>query len=187
MPNFNPRRWHRSARGASPPASFSSLTVQSPIAVPLAEPAVVEHKGIDAQLRRFVDEGKELFGGEIEVRRLPIIDDDGTGREDVPLRDDAGAEEIVEAAGKPSQPLRRECERRLRGDKPLAGLQLPAEIGIVDPARNADALGLPPLETEGKGAAVKELRAVAFPLVLARAAGDERPERIHLMGRRAAH
>lgn len=48
------------------------------VVVPLAEPAIVQYKGIDAQSLAAVDDTEQLLLVEVEIGGLPVIDDDGT-------------------------------------------------------------------------------------------------------------
>ena len=61
-----------------------------------AEPAVVQHEHLYAELRRLRGYLDELFTGEIKIRRLPIVDQNGAVGELVRLTADVVSDEAVE-------------------------------------------------------------------------------------------
>ena len=118
----SPRTW--STSGCSPSGQTSSSTYQSPrpggVVAPVAEPAVVEHEPLDAQLGRGVGQRLQAVEPVVEVDRLPRVEHDRPRPARVAR---ARADEAVQARAQPVEPFVRPRRVDPRRRVLLAGLQ----------------------------------------------------------------
>ena len=132
MPNFMPRALIFSSQTALKLLGVDKPVAQAGgVAVPLAEPAVVQDHQSDAEAGGLLGDGIDLILIEIEIGCLPVVDENFAG-----LGGGAAAEglpdEAMIMAGQLAQTLVGVAEQNLRGGKGLARRQQPAESVGMD-------------------------------------------------------
>lgn len=155
------------------------------VVVPMAEPAVVQHKGIDAHPPAALYQFQQLFLVELEIGGLPVVDDDGPG-----LVADFGVPQVVfdglmEVPGQASKAAVRVGEDGLGGGEGLPVLQPPGEVGRMDPYLHPGLSEGRDLRLGQEVAAVNQRRAVALARCLGGLGRGEGQEGVMLMAGRA--
>ena len=171
----------RQAVGVRPPvAEATRLTAAR------GEPAIVEDEELDADIVRRLGDAHELLLIEIEVRGLPIVDEDGAHLVAPDTARQARAVELVivlahavEAMIRPDHDSLRRLERILRRE-------LPAEFLRMDAHRHARDIKRIDLCLREEVAAVDEREADGLALLLIRLRALEDEERVVDMARLAA-
>ena len=124
------------------------FAVHSPVAqtliviVPGAEPAIVQHHHLHAERGRFFSDLYDLFGVEIKIGGLPVIDQHRAAFVLPRAAADVAPQKAVVLLGKRGQTLCREGEDHLRGVKGLARLQVPCKALLLNTAHYPDKPGL---------------------------------------------
>ena len=173
-------------------AALELFPVDRPVAergivvVPMAEPAVVEHEELEPEIRRARSERVHLLVVEVEIRRLPVVDEDGAHRVAVFAAQEMLAIRRMERLRHSVQPVRRIDADDLWRLKHFAWLELPGKIRRVqsrDDARRAELLNL---RLHREAAAVNQAERIDLPGQLSRLGAREREERRLLVRASAA-
>lgn len=128
--------------GSSPPGSF--FAVHDPVAQPLivvipgAEPAIVQHHHLHTERGRFFSNLYDLFGVEIKIGGLPVVDQHRAAFVLPRAAADVAPQKAVVLLGKRGQTLCRKGKDHLRGVKGLARLQVPCKALLLNAAHYPD-------------------------------------------------
>ena len=127
------------AFGESRQAAGQLALVDEPVAerrgvvVAPPEPAVIEHEELDAEVARGRRERDEPVLADVEVRRLPAVEEDRSRAVAPRPTGEAFAEQAVECVGQAAEALVGPRQDRLGRLEGLAWLEPPAERPRVDP------------------------------------------------------
>ena len=152
----------------------------------MTEPAVVEHEELEPEIRRARSERVHLLVVEVEIRRLPVVDEDGAHRVAVFAAQEMLAIRRMERLRHSVQPVRRIDADDLRRLEHFAWLELPGKIRRVqsrDDARRTELLNLCP---QRETAAVNQAERIDLSGQFSRLGACEREERRLLVRARAA-
>ena len=152
----------------------------------MPEPAVVEHEHLDAEIRGARREVVELPIIEIEIRRLPVVDEDGPHGMAVFSAQEMRAIRRVIRLRHAVQPVRRVDADDLRRLERLARQELPGKVRRVQPRDDARRAELLDLRPQREAAAIYEAERIDLPGQLPRLGPREREERRLLVRARAA-
>ena len=173
-------------------AALELLHVDNPVAeravvvLTLAEPAVVKHHELDAEVFGTGREIVHLRIVEVKVRRLPVVDEDGAHGVAEFAAHDVVAHDLMEGLAHAIETFGAVSEQRLRRLERFARLQMPAELEGVDAADDARRAKLLDLRLERELSAPDEAEAVDLTALLTRVLAQECEERRCLMRARAA-
>ena len=160
----------RQAVGVRPPvAEATRLTAAR------GEPAIVEDEELDADIVRRLGDAHELLLIEIEVRGLPIVDEDGAHLVAPDTARQARAVELVEVLAHAVEAVVRPDHDGLRRLERIRRRELPTELLRMDAHRHArDIEGVDPrLREEVAAVDEREADGLALLLVCLRAFEDE--------------
>ena len=152
----------------------------------MAEPAVVEHEELEPEIRRARSERVHLLVVEVEIRRLPVVDEDGAHRVAVFAAQEMLAIRRMERLRHPVQPIRRVDADDFRRLERLSRRELPGEIRRVQPRDDTRRAELLHLRLHREAAAVNQAERIDLPGQLSRLGAREREERRLLVRARAA-
>ena len=109
----------------------------------VGEPAVVQHKQLDAQGLGLGSQGQQLFFVEIKIGGLPVVDQDRTHLVPPDAPRQTGAVELVVGLGHPVEAPVAVDHHRFGGGEGLAGTQGPAEaLGVDAHGHTGDVVGV---------------------------------------------
>ncbi|MPM92744.1 hypothetical protein SDC9_139880 [bioreactor metagenome] len=157
------------------------------VVVAVAEPAVVEHQHFDAQLRGVFRDGQQFLRVEMEVGRLPVVDQDRPLAVFPRAADQLVAEYVVEGAAHGSKPFCRVDQQRFGSLELFAGTEFPGESPLIDADLGAQPVELVKLDLGGEVAAVKQGDAVDLSGLLGGVRRGQREERVLLVAGKPAH
>ena len=164
-------------------AALELFPVDRPVAergivvVPMAEPAVVEHEELEPEIRRARSERVHLLVVEVEIRRLPVVDEDRAHRVAVFAAQEMLAIRRMERLRHSVQPVRRVDADDFRRLERLSRRELPGEIRWVQPRDDARRAELLHLRLHREAAAVNQAERINLPGQLSRLGAREREER----------
>ena len=112
------------------------------VVIPGAEPAIVQHHHLHAESGRLFSDLYDLFGVEIKIGGLPVVDQHRAAFVLPWAAADVAPQKAVVLLGKRGQTLCRKGEDHLRGIKGLARLQIPRKAFLLNAAHYPDKPGL---------------------------------------------
>ena len=132
----------------------------------MTEPAVVHNKHFNAELGRFLCDGYELVGIEIEICCLPVVDKHGTALVLVFASDKVSSVKVMECSGHLSDTLGAVYHNDLGSGECFAAFEKPCKIEVVYTHNSTCFLVLSYLCLSKEVSAVYEVESVSFAYIL---------------------
>ena len=149
------------------------VTERAPVIPPRAEPAVVHHEHLHAELRGVLRECEQTLAREIEIRGLPAVEQDGRSFLAVFAAADAAAQTAVKSMAQPLKARGAVGQNDLRRADRLAGDEGICRLHLVHADRQARLRKLVALRLGKKAAAPDKLHPPHAPGALCRVAVAE--------------
>ena len=115
------------------------VSQRGPVIVAVPEPAVVQHKELNAHLRGLFGDIHQLVLIEVEIGGFPVVQQNRTGRMGVPSANDVLPAQGVELGAHAVHTMGAVRQHRFRHMEGLTGGQRPAEVTVVQPHPQARA------------------------------------------------
>ena len=145
---------------------YEPVAQRAVVRIPVPEPAVVHDQHLYAQLRGFLGDLYQIFGGEVEVCSLPVVDEDRAALVLVFAADKVVSVEVVEGAAHLTKTAVGIDHDGFGGGELLARLQRPLEVGGVYAHEHAGLFVLSYLSLGDKVARVNQIEAVHLAHIL---------------------